>query len=292
MATELTTIASGLGFVEGPRWHEGRLWFSDFSSRTVRSVDESGEVRQHAYVAGQPSGLGFTPDGDLLVVSTHEGHILRIDSAGTTLVVDIGAHYRGALNDMLVDKRGRAYVTAFPAHVAGQRTGQVHGPPSVPLFLVCPKGCAQVAAEDLAVPNGMALSHDGRTLIVAETLGRRLTAFDVAADGTLSGRRIFADLGDRKPDGICMDSSGAVWFGSPFTSEFVLVQEGGDVLEIVATPGRWAVSCALGGADGKTLWCATVAVTLDEYRLGGGHGAIEICRPEDELAVSTARKGS
>ena len=159
------------------------------------------------------------------------------------------------------------------------RTGQVHGEPSVPIFLVTPDGQAVVAADELAVPNGMALSPDGRTLVVAETLGRRLTAFDVAEDGTLSGRRVFADVGERKPDGICMDQSGAVWFGSPFTSEYVLVKEGGEVLETIATPDRWAVSCALGD-DGATLWCATVAVTLDEYRMGGGRGAIEMCRLE------------
>jgi len=286
---ELTTVASGLGFVEAPRWHEGRLWFSDFSSRTVNSVDESGEVRRHAYVAGQPSGLGFTPDGELLVVSTHEGHVLRIDDEGTTLVADIGAIYRGGLNDMIVDDRGRAYVSAFPAHVPGQRTGQVHGEPSVPLFLVSPDVGAQVAAEGLAVPNGMALGHDGAMLVVAETLGRRLTAFDVANDGTLTGRRVFADLGERRPDGICMDPSGAIWVGCPFTSEYVLVQEGGTILATIATPDRWAVSCALGSADGGTLWCATVAVTLDEYRQGGGRGAIERCRPGDDVPASGAR---
>jgi sugar lactone lactonase YvrE len=282
MTNELTTVASGLGFVEGPRWREGRLWFSDFSSRTVSSVDETGDLRRHAYVAGQPSGLGFMPNGDLLVVSTHEGHILRIDETGTTLVADVGAQYRGGLNDMLVDRDGRAYVSAFQAHVAGQRTGQVHGEPSVPLFLVLPDGQVSVAAEDLAIPNGMALSADGGTLVVAETLGRRLTAFDVGTDGSLSRRRVFADTGERKPDGICMDPSGAVWFGSPFTSEFVLVREGGDVLQTIATPGRWAVSCALGD-DGASLWCATVAVTLEEYRMGGGHGAIELCRLEGSL---------
>jgi sugar lactone lactonase YvrE len=219
------------------------------------------------------------PNGDLLVVSTHEGHILRIDDGGSTLVADIGAMYRGGLNDMLVDPQGRAYVSAFPAHVAGLRTGQVHGDPSVPLFLVTPDGKAVIAAEDLAVPNGMALSSDGRTLVVAETLGKRLTAFDVADDGTLSGRRVFADVGDRKPDGICMDASGAIWFGSPFTSEYVLVREGGDVVTTIPTPDRWAVSCAL-GENGTSLWCATVAVTLEEYRMGGGRGAIELCRIE------------
>ena len=277
MGADMAVVADGLGFLEGPRWHDGRLWFSDFSSRTVNCVDVSGAVQRHAYVAGQPSGLGFAPNGDLLVVSTHEGHILRIDDEGTTLVADVGATYRGGLNDMTVDASGRAYVSAFPAHVAGQRTGQVHGEPSVPLFMVTLEGDVTVMAEDLAVPNGMTLNADASMLVVAETLGCRLTAFDVAADGTLSGRRLFADLSGRKPDGICMDQSGAVWFGSPFTSEFVLVQEGGKVQRTIATPGRWAVSCALGGEDGRTLWGVTVAVTIDEYRRGGGRGAVEIC---------------
>ena len=279
MANELRTVADGLGFVEGPRWRDGRLWYSDFSSRSVNSVDESGEVRRHAYVAGQPSGLGFSPDGDLLVVSVHESLILCIDDEGTTVVADVGARYRGGLNDMLVDPDGRAYVSAFPAHVPGQRTGQIHGEPSVPLFLVTLDGHVEVVAEDLAVPNGIALSPDGRTLVVAETIGRRLTAFDVAADGSLSGRRTFADCGERKPDGICMDPTGAVWFGSPFTSEYVLVRDGGEVQTTIPTPDRWAVSCAL-GEDAETLWCATVAVTREEYLAGGGRGAIEVCRIE------------
>lgn len=277
MGTEPTVVADGLGFIEGPRWHGGRLWFSDFSSRTVRSVDAAGDLQTHAYIAGQPSGLGFAPNDDLLVVSTHEGHILRIDDAGATLVADVGAVYRGGLNDMTVVAGGRAYVSAFPAHAVGQRTGQVHGEPSVPLFMVTLDGQVSVVADDLAVPNGMAMSADGSTLIVAETLGRRLTAFDVAADGTLSGRRVFADLGERKPDGICMDPSGAVWFGSPFSSEFVLVHEGGEVERTIETPGAWAVSCAM-GEDGRTLWGVTVSVTIDEYRRGGGRGAVVVCQ--------------
>jgi sugar lactone lactonase YvrE len=275
MSGELTVVVDGLGFVEAPRWHDGRLWYSDFSARTVSSVDEAGAVTLRAYVAGQPSGLGFAPNGDLLVVSTHEGHVLRIDDQGVTLVADVGAIYRGGLNDMTVDTTGRAYVSAFPAHVTGQRTGQIHGEPKVPLFLVTEDGRVDVVAEDLAVPNGMALIEGGSVLVVAETLGRRLSAFDVETDGKLANRRVYADLGERKPDGICADPRDGVWFGSPFTSEYVRVRNGGEVVEVIDTPGRWAVSCAMGGADGHTLWCATVAVTLEEYRQGRGRGAIE-----------------
>lgn len=286
MTGALTAVAKDLGFVEAPRWHQGRLWFSDFSARTVMSVDESGNLERHAYVPGQPSGLGFAPDGSLRVVSTHDGHILAMgtDGSATTLVADIGAFYRGGLNDMIVDEHGRAYVSAFPAHLAGRRTDELHGEKAVPMFLVSATGEASVAATDLAIPNGMAIADGGATLIVAETMSNRLTAFDIADDGTLSGRRVFAELGDRQPDGICLDTSGAVWFGSPFTSEFVLVEAGGDVVRTIATPGRWAVSCALGGSDGRTLWCATVEVTIEEYRQGRGRGAIEMCSLDESAA--------
>ena len=277
----LTPIATGFGFVEAPRWHDGRLYFSDFYARTVNSVDAMGTIERHAYLPGQPSGLGFTPDGALLAVSTHEGHLLRIDDQGTTLVADIGAQYRGGLNDMLVATSGVAYVSAFPAYVVGESIGMVHGRPSVPLFVVFPGGEVEVAASDLGVPNGLAISDDGATLIVAETVGRRLTAFDVDADGRLCGQRVFAELGERRPDGICLDESGAVWFGSPFTSEFVLVEEGGQVRRTIETPGRWAVACTLGGEARQDLWCTTVEVTLDEYRQGRGRGAIEMCRLDE-----------
>ncbi len=268
-------VTEGLGFIEAPRWRAGRLYYSDFSARTVSSVDVDGHVVRHAYVAGQPSGLGFTPDGALLVVSVHEGLLLRIDESGPSVFADIGSTYRGNLNDMLVDTAGGAYVSAFPQHVVGAATGQVHGEPSVPLLRVDPDGAVSVAADDLGIPNGIALTPDGRTLIVAETMRNVLTAFDVADDGRLSGRREFAPTGNRKPDGICLDADGAVWFGSPFTSEFVRVAEGGEVLAVVDTPGRWAVSCALDDG-GSRLWCATVEVTLDQYRNGEGRGAIEV----------------
>jgi len=277
MAGDLKVVADNLGFVEGPRWHNGELWFSDFYHRTVNSVDESGKVTRRAYVPGQPSGLGFAPDGALMVVSTHEGHLLRIDDQGPLLVADIGAVYRGGLNDMLVDASGRAYISTFPAHSAGARVRDFARPPSVPLFTVSPEGEVSVAADGFAIANGMALTADGGTLIVAETLGNQLTAFDVGKDGALSGRRIFADCGERQPDGICLDPNGAIWYGSPFTSEFVLVADGGEVLEVVASPGRWAVACAM-DPEGTTLWCATVALTIEEYQEGRGRGAIEFSK--------------
>jgi sugar lactone lactonase YvrE len=274
---ELSVVADGLGFVEGPRWRNGELWFSDFYNRTVNSVTPSGRVTRRHYIAGQPSGLGFAPDGSLLVVVTHEGHLVRFDAEGPQLVADIGAIYRGWLNDMLVTPEGRAYISCLPAHKAGDRTrGAAHNP-SVPLFTVAPDGETSVAAEGLAIPNGIAITADGGTLIVAETLGRKITAFDVGRNGALSGRRVFADCGKRQPDGICIDGDGHIWYGSPFTSEFVLVTDGGKVLEVVESPGRWAVAPALSD-DGGTLWGATATLTIEEYFEGQGRGAIEMCK--------------
>ena len=274
---ELSVVADGLGFVEGPRWRNGELWFSDFYNRTVNSVAPSGKVTRRHYIAGQPSGLGFAPDGSLLVVVTHEGHLVRFDDEGPQLVADIGAIYRGWLNDMLVTPEGRAYISCLPAHKAGDRTrGATHNP-SVPLFTVAPDGKASVAAEGLAIANGIAITADGGTLIVAETLGRKITAFDIGTDGALSGRRVFAECGARQPDGICIDRDGNIWYGSPFTSEFVLVADGGKVLEVVESPGRWAVAPALSD-DGKTLWGATAALTIEEYFEGRGRGAIEMAK--------------
>jgi sugar lactone lactonase YvrE len=149
---------------------------------------------------------------------------------------------------------------------------------SIPLFRVDQDGTVAVVAEDLKIPNGMVVTPDGTTLIVAETFGNRLTAFDIADDGSLSGRRVFADLGERRPDGICLDAEGAVWVGSFATSEYVRVREGGEVAQIIETPGRWAVSCVLGGPDGNDLYCTTVELEIADYLDGRGHGRIERAR--------------
>ena len=276
--SELTVVADGLGFVEAPRWRDGKLWFSDFYARRVHTVDPSGKLEQVAYVAGQPSGLGFAPDGALMIVSSHDGHILRRHDGVTSILADIGQIYRGGLNDMVVDGAGRCFVSAFPVPTVGAGTVPAVPTPdtvSIPLFRVDQDGTVAVVAEDLKIPNGMVVTPDGKQLIVAETFGNRLTAFDIAADGSLSGRRVWADLGKRLPDGICLDAEGAVWVGSFSTSEYVRVREGGEVLQVIETPGRWAVSCVLGGADGHDLYCATVELEIADYLDGRGHGRIE-----------------
>jgi sugar lactone lactonase YvrE len=241
------------------------------------SMNSTGDIRRRAYFAGQPSGLGFNRDGSFLVVSTHDRHLYKSTAGHKELFADLSTAYRGGLNDMFVDSQGRAYVSAFPEPVIGPDDGSHIADPTVPLFLVQPDGRVQVVAEGLQIPNGIGLTSDGSTLVVAETLGNRLTAFTVAKDGALSGRRLFADVGKRAPDGICLDANGCVWFGSFSTSEFVLVEDGGRVTRVIETPEKLAVACVLGGDDGRTLYCLTVHKASFDFHQGRGTGSIEIC---------------
>jgi sugar lactone lactonase YvrE len=268
-------LAGGLGFLEGIRWYQGEFWFSDFYARQVRSVDLQGTLTKRYYVAGQPSGLG-PRDEDILIVSMYDGRVLRGGPDGSLkTVADIGATYRGLLNDMTVDAHGRAYVTTLPdlALIVPGFT------PGTPLFLVDEHGKARVVADGLLSGNGMAITHDGTTLIVAETRASRLVKFSIAPDGSLGPLEIFADLGASRPDGICLDPSGAVWACSPLTSEFLLVEEGGRVLDVRETPGSWAVACAI-DSDGSTLGVLTAEITLDDFHHGTGTGAVRAYRIE------------
>jgi sugar lactone lactonase YvrE len=275
MSPVLETLLDGLGFVEGVRFHAERVWFSDFWSRHVRSFDQNGSVREEAYVPGQPSGLGFAPDGALLFVSTHDARIMRRQGSSQMVLADVGAHYRGALNDMLTTQEGHSYVSAFPVPNVGRPTPDA--PPdggSVPLFLILGDGEVKVVAEGLKIPNGITQSPDGRTLFVAESLGNRISAFPIRPSGTLGERRTYADLGTRTPDGLSIDRQGRVWFGSPFSSEFVRLDASGKMDEIIEVPGRWAVSCAVGERDDE-LYCGTVKTDIEQYKQGRGQGAIE-----------------
>jgi sugar lactone lactonase YvrE len=270
---DLRVLVDDLIFPEGLCWHEGELWFSDFGSRRVFSVTPAGERRERVYVPGQPSGIGFRPDGTALVVSMMDHLLLRLGDEGATIEADLSGACVGPANDMLVDAHGRTYFGAFGYDPAYEGTDALK--PSA-LSMVSESGLLTAVADGLSFPNGMAITADGGTLVVAETFGSRLTAFTVADDGSLSDRRVFAELGERAPDGICMDVDGAVWAGCPFTEEFVHVADGGEVLGVVPTPGRWAVAPALGGEDGRTLFCATARTTLEEFHHGHSSGAIEV----------------
>jgi sugar lactone lactonase YvrE len=241
-----------LGFPEGPRWHLGRLWFSDFGDCLVRAVEPNGAVTEVARVSARPSGLGWMPDGALLVVSMTDRRLLRVHEGRTSEHADLSPFADFSCNDMVVDGRGNAYVGHFGFDLLA-RTVQ---PKAASLLLVRADGSASVAAPDLAFPNGAVLSGDGRSLIVAETFAGRLTAFDVGADGGLSSRRVFAALPGRAPDGICIDRDGAIWVADAAGGGCVRVEEGGEITDTVSTQQR-CYACALGGADGHTLFLCT-----------------------------------
>jgi sugar lactone lactonase YvrE len=264
---DVTTVLQDRYFLEAPRWREGRLWLSDFYSPHVLSMREDGsDLRVEAEVPQQPSGLGWLPDGRLLVVSQLDRRILRREPDGSLVThADLSAYAPAQCNDMVVDAEGRAYVGNFGFDLMG-------GAPLAPTVLlrVDPDGTVSVAADGLWFPNGMVLTPDG-VLVVAETFGNRLSAFDVAADGSLGERRTWAefaplptatDIGEVlgslsvAPDGICLDAEGAVWVADATGSRLLRVREGGEVTATVE-PGTPVYACGLGGADGRTLYaCA------------------------------------
>jgi sugar lactone lactonase YvrE len=256
-----TTLATGLYFGEGPRWHDGRLWFSDFYDHSVKTVDEAGHVEVQFTLDDQPSGLGWMPDGRLLVVSMLARKLMIQDGGRLREHADLSSVATWHCNDMVVDRSGRAYVGNFGFDLEGEVRGRgiasvLADHPTASLARVEPDGAVTVAAADLHFPNGAVITPGGTTLILAETLGARLTAFDIAADGSLSNRRVWASVAPRIPDGICLDDKGHIWLANPVAPEAVCVSEGGAVVEIVET-SQPCFACALGGNDGKTLYCLT-----------------------------------
>lgn len=269
-APALTLLLDQLAFPESPRWHEGALWFSDFYTHKVQRLDSRGRCETVAMVAGQPSGLGWLPDGRLLVVSMTDRRLLRLDGATLTEMADLSTLASIHCNDMVVDAKGRAYVGNFGFDLIARAT-----PRPTDLVLVPPDGPPRVVAQGLMFPNGMVITPDGRTLVVAESFGARLTAFDVAADGSLHQRRVWAALPQgTAPDGICLDGEGAIWLASPSSREVLRVREGGEITHRVPTPGQ-AVACMLGGPERRTLFVLSgkVMVTPEESR-GMMSGAI------------------
>lgn len=249
----LATLLDGLTFPEGPRWHDGRLWFSDFYTQRVVAVDPGGRAETMLEIPQRPSGLGWTPDGALLVVSMLDRRVLRVENGATRVLADLSAVATGPCNDMVVDGRGRAYVGNF-----GYDRHKGEPPRTTCLARVDPDGRVTRAAEDLFFPNGTVITPDGRTMIVGETQGHRLTAFDVAPDGTLSNRRVWAQFEDAVfPDGICLDAEGAIWVSDARGSALLRVREGGKIDGTVSTGSRYAFACMLGGADRRTLFVCT-----------------------------------
>jgi sugar lactone lactonase YvrE len=256
----------GLNFGEGVRWHGGRFWYSDFYQHKVMSAGADGSTQVELEIDDRPSGLGWLPDGRLLVVAMTSQRVLRRDADGRAVLhADLKGLAKFHANDMLVDAHGNAFIGCFgfdlDAFIEEHGTGPLFsepGPPTAPIMLVTPDGKASIASPDHKFPNGMALIGD--TLVVAECFIPGLTAFDVSADGTLTNRRPWATLSKDPPaivpDGICADSEGAVWCANALGREAVRVGQGGKILERVGT-SQFAYSCALGGADGRQLVIAT-----------------------------------
>ena len=273
MSRSVKVVAEGLRFGEAPRWRHGRLWFSDFFDHAVKSVSPAGDVRVEVELDDQPSGLGWTPDGDLLIVSMTRRRLLRRAGDGRlTLHADLSGIAAFHCNDMVVDGAGGAYVGNFGfdlhAELAARDIASVLADhPTARLAYVAPNGAVGVAAGDMHFPNGSVITPDGRTLILAETLGGRLTAFDIGAGGQLTGRRVWAETGPaRPPDGICLNAAGQVWLANPIAPECVLVAEGGAVIDVIDT-GDPCFACMLGGEDGRSLFMLT-ARSSDPH-LGG-----------------------
>lgn len=268
-------LVDGLAFPEGPRWHEGRLWFSDMHSQVVQNVDLEGNVETICEVAESPSGLGWLPDGRLLVVSMQDRRLLRLDSEGLVEVADLSAQATFHCNDMVVDAQGNAYVGNFGCDI---HTQPVEFKEAV-LVRVAPDGEQRVVATDLAFPNGAVITPDGHQLIIAETFASRLTAFDIAADGTLENRRVWAHVEGTFPDGICLDAEGAVWMASAVGHRVLRVREGGEILQEIPVENE-AFACMLGGGDGRTLFLATAGSSLPEECIKERSGRIEILEVE------------
>ncbi|MCZ6890764.1 MAG: SMP-30/gluconolactonase/LRE family protein, partial [Gammaproteobacteria bacterium] len=245
-------IATGLSFPEGPRWRDGKLYFSDFYRQVVHAVDRAGNLEVVATVENQPSGLGWLPDGRLLIVSMLDRKVLRLEPDGTLVEhADLSGVAAWHCNDMIVDSVGRAYVGNFGYDSHG---GAEMKPAD--LARVDPDGTVTTAANGLAFPNGAVITPDGKTMVIGETRAMLLTAFDIDDDGNLDNRRVWADTDPHFPDGICLDAEGAIWIADPRGNAVVRFREGGEVAGKIELD-RGAFACMLGGDDGKTLYICT-----------------------------------
>lgn len=241
MVDGLTPLASGFCFGEGPRWFEGLLWFSDMLGEAVHTVTVCGSMTTLPLPGHAPSGLGFRPDGTLLIVSAENRTLLAYDGETVSEIADLSELAPADLGDMVVDRHGRAYIgsQAFEGGV---------------ILRVDPDGAVDVVATELDFPNGMVITPDHRTLIVAESTGRQLTAYTIGEGGDLTGRRVFADGLDGPPDGICLDAEGGVWTAMTLAHQFERIVEGGLVTHRIDIGDRAAIACMLGGAAGRTLF--------------------------------------
>lgn len=262
---EAVPFVDGIVYGEGPRWHDGRLWFTDGLAGKVYSAGEKGDLTTEVELA-RASGLGWKPDGTLVVSTLFEAAVHYVEPSGSVVASLDLSDIAWSTNDLLVTPDGRAYVNLY-------QRGARDNPGAI--GLVGDDGVVRVVATGIALPNGMGLLPDGVTLVVNECNGGRILAYAADHDGILSEARVFADLGpDRTPDGLCVDVDGAVWVGSYATGEFLRVLDGGTVTHRVEVPSGWAVAPALGGADGCTLYLVVDDTTIDGLVRGESTGWI------------------
>lgn len=265
-------VREGLSFGEGPRWHDGRLWYSDFYRHGVYSMapDGSDERLEHE-VSTQPSGLGWLPNGDLLCVSATDHRILRFSPEGESTFADISEHCGFWANDMVVSDAGFTYVGNFGFDLdtllaeVGVEGLLASPPPTTNLVVLDPEGRVVQVVADMAFPNGSVITPDGRTLIVGETMAFRLSAFDIAPDGTLGARRVWAQMDFVATDGMCLDAEDQVWLANAVTNECLRVREGGEVTATLTT-SQTSFACMLGGDDRRTLFVMT-APSSDRFKI-------------------------
>ena len=285
-------LVDGLVWPESPRWHAGTLWFSDMFGipiPRVYTMDTRGTLAVVAeFPHDDPAGLGFLPDGTLLVVSMHERRILAFSAGGGQRIhADLGSIPSSLyLSDMVVDASGRAYVDCLG--IMGPDRGRQDS-----IVVVEVDGRFRIASKEFQGPNGLAMTVDRRRIVAAETVGHRLMVATVRQDGSLADRSQFADLGAARPDGICMDAEGAVWAATLDTGEFIRCLPGGDVAQRVSVGARWAIACVLGGADRRTLYMTTATVPRDLMRPDGGLRFRMLSREEREALqrAGNASKG-
>jgi sugar lactone lactonase YvrE len=250
--TYVDVLSTGLGLLESPRWHDGRLWFSDWIAGQIIAIDDAGASEVIVRHESLPLCFDFLGDGQLVLVSNKEMALLTLEGDGALATyADLSALSPFGFNDIVVDGHGHIYVNSGNFEFTA-------GPPEGPVqpgfvALVTPDGTARTVAEDIAFPNGMAVTPDNRTLVVADSYRHQLLGFDIRADGGLSGRRVWADLGDAAPDGICLDAEGAAWYADVPHQQCVRVAEGGQRLATVPLD-RGGFACMLGGTDGPYLY--------------------------------------
>lgn len=265
--TAAPPLAHGFCFGEGPRWFEGLLWFSDMLGEAVHTADLRGSLTTVPLPGRTPSGLGFRPDGSLLIVSADDRVVLSYDGETVVPIADLTKLAPAGLGDMVVDHAGRAYIgsQAFEGGL---------------IIRLDPDGRAVVVADDLDFPNGMVITEDRKTLIVAESVGRRLTAYRIGDDGALHDRRIFADNLDGPPDGIALDAQGGVWAAMTLAHQFERIIDGGEVTDRIDMDGRVAIACALGGPERRTLFLLSSTDAYPQRLVGTRLSRLDAVRVE------------